>query len=348
MTPDPVRKSDTAQAGAISRRGFLAAAAVTGPAALVAAAGAGPARASARVRPRERPAAGIAAAPAGAGLVGATVEARVYPAAAGRAAAAKLFDGYVSLPAATAVQKVFFNEGEWPAGVSTDLAELAAKGCKFVMCFQPSRKLTRSERSKLKDACELFQGNGITFDVVLWQEPNDTGSRAFPDGAAYVAYHEYYRPYVPSGLKVIYDASGYHQTTQKSFYPGDDQVDMVYCDFYGSAWASGRTLDTIIGIADRASPAKPFGIGEFGRSGNGRNLPTRYQFTQFVDYLTSTMTARLNDGKVNGDIMYFDGRNAATWWNIITSAADWKTPHFQSVYNALSSAAIIQPGGVRT
>jgi hypothetical protein len=326
----------------LSRRGFLTAAGVAGSAAAFTAITARPALASTRTRPLARPRGRDQALP-GAGLVGATVSTALYPLATDRVAAANMFDGFVQLPAATVVQKWFFNEDEWPTTVNPDISGLAALGCKFLMCFAPSRKLTHSNQEKLKNTCELFMSNGINFDVVLWQEPNDMSHKFFATGEEYVAYHEYYRPYVPAGLKVVYCAAGCFPTFQQDFYPGDDQVDMVYCDLYASGWIKGFNFDTIIGIADGASTPKPFGIGEFGRSAHRKNEPTPAQYTGYVNYLVDTMSGRLNQGQVNADVIYFDGVNTTTPWNIITSPTDWKVSRFQTVYDALSSAGL--PGG---
>jgi hypothetical protein len=46
-------------------------------------------------------------------------------------------------------------------------------------------------------------------------------------------------------------------------------------------------------------------------------------------------TDRLNAGRTNGAVIYYDGTNRTTTWNIITQG-DWRVGLYQKVYNALA------------
>jgi len=97
----------------------------------------------------------------------------------------------------------------------TGTSQGGAANFRWLMCFKPSRKLLPADQTALMDACDLLLNAGIIFDVVLWQEPNGKDSTDFSSGAEYVQYVNYYRPYVPSGLQVIYDCAGSATTSRQ-------------------------------------------------------------------------------------------------------------------------------------
>jgi hypothetical protein len=330
----------------LSRRAFLGAAGAVGSAALGGVLGSGRARAAA-ARPLAGPRVWRAASTPAYGLVGATVQADVYP-KEDRYGGAKVFDKYVSRPAAMTIQKCYFNEGTWPSSVPSDIAELSAAGCKFIMCFKPKRSpRTTTEGTKLQNTCNMFvnyQPTPIDFDVVLWQEPNSPNMGYFSSGSDYIAYVEYYQPYVPSGLSVIYDSSGSASASdQQSYFPGSALVDKVYCDFYGDAYQTkrGRGIDDPLAAIQRVADDNglPFGLGEwgFGSANNALTPTSTPSAKEFVGYINKVFTSRLSDGKTNGDVLYYDGTTSSTPWNVISGPGDWKTPLFQEIYDNLSA-----------
>jgi len=341
--------------GQLSRRGFLGAAATAGAAAGLGILGAGPAAARAG-----QPRAGgsrLLAAQGAKGDVGATVPEAAYG-VADRLSAAKIFDSYVS-PArgARVIQKYyFFNESEWPQAplaqfepdipLMYDTSQGGAANFRWLVCFKPSRQLLPADQTALANACNLLLSSGIIFDVVLWQEPNTKKmTMDFSSGAEYVNYVNYYRPSVPAGIQVIYDCAGSATAAdQVSYFPGSSAVNKIYMDFYGNHYASALAagdddpLATLNNLA--ISNGVPFGLGEwgFGLSAiNALTPSTSPTAGQYVNYFTGVFTGRLNNGHRNGAIMYYNGTNAKSIWNIIPNPGDWRVPLYQGVYNALAS-----------
>lgn len=323
----------------LSRRRFIGVAGAAGSAAALGILGANPATADTRA---QRIGSARTMASGMRGDVGATVPTPVYPGAGSRLAAAKIFDSYVS-PAdgANVTQKYYFNEGQWPATdpLPSGITQLPGAYPKFkwLMCFKPTRSYVTTgnpaDQQNLKATCEALQDAKINFDVVLWQEPNVPGSNFFANGTAYVDYVSFYRPYVPSGINVVYDSSTKASTkNQQQYYPSG-QVDKIYCDFYGNTWKAGKTLDALNDLAVGAG--LPFGLGEWGFGSSKVHL-TGTPAQQYVTYITDFFTSRLAAGETNGAVIYYDGSNSTTTWNIISSPTDWKVPLYRQVYNALA------------
>ena len=333
-----------AQNARLSRRSFLTTAAAGSAAALGLLGGGGRAAASTRVSTPNLVSLGTK------GRIGATVTDFLYPDNYSRIGAAGIFDGYIT-PAigAQVIQKYYFAESQWlTSPLPADVTQLPAQysNFKWIMCFRPSLKMTKADQTSLQQSCQLLTDAGISFDVVLWQEPNGVHRTWFKTAADYQNYFYFYRPYVPSGIDVIYISCGSAtQDDQQGFFPSQGGVAKVYCDFYGNVYASAlwggikSPLATLADIAD--DNGLPLGIGEWGYGTTpDRTLTptTKPTATQFVDYMISVFSARLNAGKTNGDIVYFDGRSSADTQNLITSITDWKVPLFQKVYNELAGS----------
>jgi hypothetical protein len=231
-----------------------------------------------------------------------------------------------------------------------DTGQGGAANFKWIMCFKPARDQVGNtqptpDQTALQAACNQLTSAGVIFDVILWQEPNGASSTYFTDGAAYRAYVEFYRPYVPAGIHVIYDCAGSASPgDQQSYFPGNSLVQKVYVDFYGNHYANnlaaGRSdpLATLNNLA--ISNGVPFGLGEwgYGLSADNALTPTSSPTAgAYVAYLIGVFTARLNAGKTNGAIVYYDGTNPADTWNIIPGPTDWRVGPYQGLYNALAS-----------
>jgi hypothetical protein len=274
-----------------------------------------------------------------------------------RLAAAKVFDGYVS-PAVgpLVIQKYYFKESQWPTNPpETDITVMydTTKGgnanFRWIMCFKPSRaqvgdKQPTPDQTALQMACKQLTDAGVIFDVVLWQEPNTPKKGFFPSGAKYVEYVEFYRPYVPAGINVLYDCSGSASTAdQQSYFPAaSGLVQKVYMDFYGNQYANALAAGDADPLATLNNMAInngiPFGLGEwgFGLSAMGALSPsTKPSAGQYVNYFTGVFTARLNAGRTNGAVIYYDGTKRKDTWNIITPG-DWRVGLYKQVYNALA------------
>lgn len=348
-------RNDAARDRRLSRRAFIGAAGAAGSAAALAGVLGSGRPGAATAKPLARPRAGNAPLPATHGPVGATVQTLVYPRANNRYGAAEIFDEYVSRPGALTTQKWYFKEREWPSSVPSDMARLSAAGCKFIVCFKPTTHIDsmagQADRASLLATCNMFLNHKsggkpapISFDAVLWQEPNN-GKGSFANGKDYISYVKYYRPYVPAGIKVIYDCAGSASPNdQRSYFPRG-LVDKVYCDFYGNSYKSKLKagiqypLYAIETIAD--DNGLPFGLGEwgFGISVKDALTPSSTPTAQqFADYIKTVFTNRLTVRKVNGAVLYYDGDDSSSKQNKITGAGDWKTPLYQEIYDALSPA----------
>jgi hypothetical protein len=259
---------------------------------------------------------------------------------------------------ALVTQKFYFKESTWPTNplesditVMYDTAQGGNAKFRWIMCFKPSRAqvgttpVPAPDQLALQAACNQLTAAGVIFDVVLWQECNGPDSGFFPDGAAYQEYVAWYRPYVPAGIQVIYDCSGSATLAdQVSYFPGRDLVQKVYMDFYGNTYADALAagdddpLATINNLA--TSNGLPFGLGEWGfglSAANALTPDTTPTASQYVDYFIGVFSGRLNAGERNGAVVYYDGTNPSSTWNIITGPADWKTALYQQVYNNLAS-----------
>lgn len=270
------------------------------------------------------------------GLVGATVGAANYP-GTDETQASNMFDRFVGRPMAANVQKIYYQEGTWPSGIPAKDQEILNLGAKLLISFKPSRTPSPSEKANLAAAINMYKKANAVFDVTLWQEAND-GS-AFSQGSDYRAYVNYYGPTVhAAGIPLVYDpGAGGGAASWKAYYPGDSMIDKIMIDYYGSAWLSGTRLDAIAAIADGASPPKSLGLGEWNDTAASPGKLTTSQFGDYVNYLINFFSARLSNGRSNGDIIFWMGDNAV---NIpadqILSSSDFKVPYVQKLYDSLS------------
>jgi hypothetical protein len=271
------------------------------------------------------------------GLVGATIGTANFPAGTTETQASEDFDGYVGRPMAATVQKIYYQEGSWPSTIPTKDREVIDLGAKLLISFKPSRTLSMSEQQNLANAIDMYKTAGATLDVTLWQEPNDGG--AFSHGSDYASYVDYYGPTVrAAGVPLVYDAgAGGGESSWTAYYPGGSMIDKIMLDYYGSAWLGGTRLDVIANIADSANPPKPLGLGEWNDTATSSVALTSKQFGEYVNYLINFFTARLNDGKTNGDIIFWMGNNAVGLSaDQILSGSDFKVRLVQKLYDSLS------------
>jgi hypothetical protein len=108
-------------------------------------------------------------------------------------------------------------------------------------------------------------------------------------------------------------------------------ADVVAIDYYATTYLNGITLDTIVALADNARPAKPFGIWEMG-STNSKKQPAQSQIDSYFSYIQSLMAGRLQAGKTNAEIAWYNGDGT----NTITSSSDYRVPLWDSLVNATS------------
>jgi hypothetical protein len=115
------------------------------------------------------------------------------------------------------------------------------------------------------------------------------------------------------------------------YYPGAAAIDLVAAGYYATMYVNGVTLDVIAGLADNANPPQPFGLWEMGSSANGTSL-TQTQVENYFGYIQSFMADRLQAGKANADIVWFNGNGV----NTIRSSSDYRVPLWDNLVNATS------------
>jgi hypothetical protein len=143
---------------------------------------------------------------------------------------------------------------------------------------------------------------------------------------------QYYGPTVRQYYLLAYDAAGSRgPASWKKYYPGALLIDVVAVDYYATAYAQGITLDTLVAIADNASPPKPFGIWEMGNS-TGTTSPSQSQIDSYFSYLQALMAGRLQAGQANADIAWYNGDGV----NTIGSSSDYRMPLWDSLVTATS------------
>jgi hypothetical protein len=228
--------------------------------------------------------------------------------------------------------KVFKHQGVFPDYIGPCIAALIDRGIKALLCFQPAwNPPTSDDLAALENTLRLYSRAGLTAEVTLWTEPQL--SRFGMPSSAYVAMARYYGPVVRRYYPLAYNASGFAPDDEwESYYPGDAYVDKVAVDFYARQFVYGRRLDVIAGLADAASPAKPFGIWEMGDMAPPQPEPTPAEMTAYFGYVQSFMARRLAEGKTNGELCWFNGDGA----NVIQSAGDFRATLWRGLVLATS------------
>jgi hypothetical protein len=278
-------------------------------------------------------------------LVGATVFQGAYPKVGDRLANADQFDVYaLRTPFALAKQKVFYTEGQWPASTSSPqpVGELAGAGIHLIISLKPGRDPTGSytigtqvstapsgatiaqEKASLAAALSLLSGiAGITYEVVLWNEPQIASNGVFPftTPASYQAYVNYYGPTVTgAGVPLCYIVGMSQPATAVSFFATGLGFAKIYADYYCNVYTGSQhvTLDAIETLAD--ANTLPFGVAEWGRTGSASSVPSVAQFTAWADtQIWARFTARLSAGKPTADVIWWGATPSPNIINASTS-----------------------------
>jgi hypothetical protein len=270
-------------------------------------------------------------------LAGATVSLNAYPGASDYVDAAQILDGYVGMPLATTIQKIYLNSATFPTSPGAKLTQLSAAGCQFLISVVPSLKKTSSEQTNLANYLTMITNAGISYRVVLFSEAND---RTFTSRSVWQAYWSYYAPVIQdAGISLGYcpgcnEASIYRA---EKFFPSDPTPDELWLDFYATSFRGGSRIDNL--IAQAGAAGVPVGLAEWGwYSGKlGLQPMTMPVWTVYCDYLTQLGTA----GDLGLGAIYFDNSPVGQHnieGNTIGSASDPRIPGLQKVYAAIQSA----------
>jgi hypothetical protein len=261
-----------------------------------------------------------------AGLHGATLSLAAFPSGTTWAQAIADWESYTGTT--INASKIYNSPGVFPTTVSTKIQALIGQGIKALLSFKPAFNPPASaDLAALANSLQMYRSAGLTATVTLWPEAQDQMT-----ASQFHRVFQYYGRTVRQYYPLAYDAAGSRGPTNwKNYYPGASLVDVVAIDYYATAYVKGITLDTIVAIADNASPAKPFGIWEMGNS-TGATSPAQSQIEAYFSYIQSLMAGRLQAGKANAEIAWYNGDGV----NTISSSSDYRVPLWDSLVNATS------------
>ncbi len=228
--------------------------------------------------------------------------------------------------------KVFYNEGVFPTVPNPQLAAMVQLGVPAILCYKPRFDTTANMAADLVSfttSVNALQAAGVTGYAVLWQEPQNSPNPPFPTGTQYVTLMQFdpngtgiggfHAAANAAGFKLYYDAASHTPSKWSTYFPGGAFLDGVSVDYYYSTYATGTVIHgagSIMALADGAN--LPFGVFEIGLTAGGTaHVPTQAQMASYMDYLVQIMgwnpaagglpAGRLNQGKANGPVMWFNG-----------------------------------------
>lgn len=262
-------------------------------------------------------------------VVGATVDLASYH-STNYVDAANTFDGYVGLPLATTIQKVYMGHGELPPHPPLKMTQLAKAGCEFLVSIEPSKTMTSAEQALLAKWLTMMNSSGIPYRVVLYSESND---KAFKTAPEWFAYWSYYAPVVKdAGVTLAYNCGmGFKALPRAAaYFPSNPSPDELWMDFYATSFRGGSRLDTLIGLADAAGI--PAGIAEWNWSAGDLIFTpmTLPWWNAYCDYIVTLAAA----GKLPLGAIFWNAVGKGGTADVIASASDPRIPGTHRVAQA--------------
>lgn len=248
--------------------------------------------------------------------------------------AANIADGYIGLPLAKTMQKVYLSHGEFPTQPPGEMRELNSVGCQFLVSVEPSTTLTPTEQNRLSAFLTMLNQAGMNYRVVLYSEANN---QAFTTASQWFTYWSYYAPVIQSaGVHCGYDPGCNYLAIARAqqFFPANPTPDELWMDYYGTAFRAGARLDTLIGIAQAAGV--PAGMGEWGWSSgpvvfNPMSIPWWNDYCSYLINLAQT-------GRLGLGALFWASTAQGRKDDVIGSANDPRIPGVRNV------AAAVQAG----
>ena len=229
-------------------------------------------------------------------------------------------------------------------GSGRTIQTLVDAGMRVWLCYEPNQTLNTTELANFKTSVQWWLDNhpqgaaGCRF--IIYQEQQDASwgfnsnpnaASGAPGGVGYITLANYYADGVgaggPTGIRsltdtsgnpaqVVYDVAGSHPSQWVSWCP-DGHVDEIAIDYYGNVFTGqynasnpgtgpGTSDPTGLLRAHADSLGVPFGFGELG-SAVIPNTITSANFITYITYIQNVMTTRLAQGKVNSDVMWYNG-----------------------------------------
>ena len=257
-------------------------------------------------------------------------------------AGSQQFDRYVGVAMALASQKIYFNDGEYPATVITRFTQLLNAGVQLVACYRPPftglpSTTYPTDRTQLGTSVAALvsaaaSAGAPTPKVVLWQEPQN-GQNNMSASQCHQMFTYYAATVRGAGAKVIYDTATHGGSAAAlSYYPGASLCDEVLADFYGNTFERGVRLDGPGSLVAQAqADSKPFGWGELGSTLDPSQTPTQAQQRAYFNYVIGVITPLLADGLAS-DSMWYNG--ITNNWNTINSSTDFRVSLLNQLWNA--------------
>ena len=201
-----------------------------------------------------------------------------------------------------------------------------------------------AEAAKLEAFGQLLLNGHVNFDFTLWQEANLAES-PFKTAQSYIDWYRFYAPVISGlGIRCVYDPGASSPDTAFSYYPGDDVVSVVCCDYYNGAWHRKITLEQLSALAYNRKDGKkvPFGPAEWGSSIAD---PTKTPIANVTDYThyCSDMANFFTSAKAAGNPIYgaicfvaWPGSPGHSTTNDLTTADNFKVPGTQLLIDTLA------------
>jgi hypothetical protein len=273
------------------------------------------------------------AAPAIRPLVGATVSRYTYDVSS-YLQAANIFDGYIRLPLARTIRKVYMGVGQFGTLPPLEMTQLAATACQFLVDVRPSKKMTPTERSRLANWLAMLKITGIPHRVILYAECNN---KAFSTAEEWLAYWRYYAPTIrEAGVPCCYDPGCNSEAISRaeSFFPSRPAPDELWMDFYATSFRGGVRIDRLIAKALAADI--PVGLAEWGWHAGKSNLHpmTMPWWNRYCTYLLHLA----GEGKLRLGTIYFGSAAEGLTVDVISSAKDPRIPMIQKLAIAVQNA----------
>jgi hypothetical protein len=243
------------------------------------------------------------------------------------------------------VKRVYFPAGVWPLAGS-GVVDLTAKnvqdeinaGRKVLLSFRPAAPVTsQDDYARLVQILAAYQAAGLNAEVGLWHEPE--GSANPLTAAQYAAMTAFYKtaitPYFPYVCILEYGSAARDPQGFTDYFnavtPGTFSA--AYIDFYCQGYNGGATLDGAAAAAD--AQGIPFGIAEWGCSITNNGLTS---CINYINYITSFFAARISNGQLVGDIIWFNDGPSGQLAQAINTATDPRIPAYQTMFDALTSS----------
>lgn len=249
--------------------------------------------------------------------------------------------------------KIFYYQlSQFPTAMDYQTTAAAALGIKAVVCVKPDYSSTATmtaDLAKFTTMVNMFQRNGLTGWIVMWQEPQNVGKTPTnptgpqfvnlfqfdPNGTGVGAYHAAANA---AGFGLIYDAVSHSPSLWAPYMPGGQYLDAVAVDYYCDTYLGAQNIrihgtGSIMDLADQAG--LPFGIFEIGVTAGGTSTqPTQAQMQNYLNYLIQIMgwnpagtvageslpAGRLHQGKSNAPVMWYNGQVSQTLNQVVPLA----------------------------